>query len=83
MWGNNETGGDPVNNVERVVLDSPTAGTITITIIPSYLFIIARPQPYSLVVLGAINSTLNSPYNPSQRACVIPRHPTALGDPLP
>jgi hypothetical protein len=46
------------------MLSSPAPGPYTLTVIPSYLFISARPQHYSLVVLGAINSTLDSPYNP-------------------
>jgi hypothetical protein len=76
FWGNDVSGdesndvppGDGNNNVERVVIDTPAAGTYTITVIPSYLFVIARPQHYSLVVLGGISSTLDSPFNPAARA---------------
>jgi hypothetical protein len=64
-WGNNVQGGDRRNNVERVVVNRPAAGAYSITVTPAYLFVRARPQYYSLVVLGAINSTLDSPYNPA------------------
>jgi hypothetical protein len=64
-WGNNVQGGDRRNNVERVVLDTPAAGTYTITVAPAYLYILARPQYYSLVTLGAINGTIDSPNNPA------------------
>jgi hypothetical protein len=48
-----------------VAISRPAPGTYTLTVIPTYLFIVARPQYYSLVVLGGITSTLDSPFNPA------------------
>ncbi|KAJ9518078.1 hypothetical protein QJQ45_009979 [Haematococcus lacustris] len=50
MWGNDVRGGDRRNNIEKLVIPRPRAGVYTVRVSATYLFIAARPQPYSLVV---------------------------------
>ncbi|GFH18200.1 uncharacterized protein HaLaN_14960 [Haematococcus lacustris] len=57
MWGNDVRGGDRRNNIEKLVIPRPRAGVYTVRVSATYLFIAARPQPYSLVVLGGVNTT--------------------------
>ncbi len=40
-------------------------GKYTISVRSSYLFVAAKPQPYSLVVLGGFDGTLASKFNPA------------------
>ncbi|GFH13678.1 uncharacterized protein HaLaN_09611 [Haematococcus lacustris] len=57
LWGNDFEGGDFMNNIEKLVIPYPRAGVYTVQVSAYYLFITARPQPYSLVVLGGVNTT--------------------------
>ncbi|KAJ9518613.1 hypothetical protein QJQ45_018638 [Haematococcus lacustris] len=50
MWGNDVRGGDRRNNIEKLVIPRPRAGVYTVRVSATYLFIAARPQPYSLVL---------------------------------
>ncbi|GFH18726.1 MAM domain-containing protein, partial [Haematococcus lacustris] len=49
LWGNDVRGGDRRNNVEKLVIPRPQSGVYFIQVDAPYLFIDARPQPYSLV----------------------------------
>ncbi|KAL6760973.1 peptidase S8/S53 domain-containing protein [Haematococcus lacustris] len=60
LWGNDVRGGDRRNNVEKLVIPRPQSGVYFIQVDAPYLFIDARPQPYSLVVQGAINTLRTS-----------------------
>jgi hypothetical protein len=64
-YGNDVRGGDRSNNIERVLINNPIKGSYTITVSAHYLFVLARPQNYSLVVLGGIKGTLSSAANPA------------------
>lgn len=63
-WGNGVPGGDGINNVERVYIEDAAAGEYTITVSPYYLYIAARPQPYAIVVLGALQGEEDRTPNP-------------------
>lgn len=66
IWrGNGIKGGDGLNNIERVTIATPAAGTYNITIVPYYLFVVARPQLYALALQGGISGTIASAYNPA------------------
>ncbi|KAL6760982.1 peptidase S8/S53 domain-containing protein [Haematococcus lacustris] len=60
LWGNDVRGGDRMNNVEKLVIPRPQSGVYFIQVDATNLFIDARPQPYSLVVQGAINTLRTS-----------------------
>ncbi|KAJ9518089.1 hypothetical protein QJQ45_009978 [Haematococcus lacustris] len=51
LWGNDVRGGDRMNNVEKLVIPRPQSGVYFIQVDAPYLFIDARPQPYSLVLV--------------------------------
>ncbi|KAL6765462.1 peptidase S8/S53 domain-containing protein [Haematococcus lacustris] len=57
LWGNDVRGGDSMNNIEKLVIPYPRAGVYSVQVNATYLFVVARPQPYSLVVLGGVNTT--------------------------
>ncbi|GFH13677.1 ATP-binding cassette superfamily [Haematococcus lacustris] len=54
LWGNDVRGGDRRNNVEKLVIPRPQSGVYFIQVEAPYLFIDARPQPYSLVVSNPV-----------------------------
>ena len=62
------TGDNNVDNVERVQIDNPNAGTYTITISHKGSLQLG-PQNYSLVVTGIVSDYSLTVLNPSQEAC--------------
>ncbi len=49
----------------QVRIEAPAAGTYRITVEVMSLFVESVPQAYSLVVLGAVSNTIDTPFNPA------------------